>query len=109
MSISKIILNSYIRPKTPSGLAGILSKINQQPKFSTDVLPLIQSRCATANCHDASASGGIILQNYTQVFTVKDRIKTRAVVQKTMPVFTPLNAAETATLKCWIDNGAINN
>lgn len=82
---------------------------NVQPKFSTDVLPLIQSRCATANCHDASASGGIILQNYTQVFTVKDRIKTRAVVQKTMPVFTPLNAAETATLKCWIDNGAINN
>jgi len=80
-----------------------------QPKFSTDVLPVIQTRCATPNCHDVSASGGIILQSYNQIFTVRDRIKARAVVQKTMPVFTPLNFIETSILKCWIDNGALNN
>ncbi|MBK7884741.1 MAG: hypothetical protein IPJ81_13875 [Chitinophagaceae bacterium] len=80
-----------------------------QPKFNADVLPVIQSRCATPACHDASASGGIILQNYNQIFTIRDRIKTRAVIQKTMPVFTPLNAVETAIIKCWIDDGALNN
>lgn len=78
-------------------------------KFSADVLPLITSKCAISNCHNASASGGMIFQTYSQISSAKDRISVRAVVEKTMPQTGPLSSAEVAILKCWIDSGAPNN
>ncbi|MEN9571459.1 MAG: hypothetical protein RL172_2690 [Bacteroidota bacterium] len=78
-------------------------------KFSSNVQPLITSKCATSSCHDASAAGGIILLNYTQVSNAKERINTRVVVEKTMPPSGALSPAEIAILKCWIDAGAPNN
>jgi uncharacterized membrane protein len=78
-------------------------------KFSTDVLPLITSRCATPGCHDATAQGGRVFQNYAQISDAKDRINVRAVVEKTMPQGGSLSAAEINILKCWIESGAPNN
>jgi uncharacterized membrane protein len=78
-------------------------------KFSSNVQPLITSKCAASSCHDASAAGGIILQNYTQVSSVKERINTRVLVEKTMPPTGALAPAEMAILKCWIAAGAPNN
>lgn len=78
-------------------------------KFAADVLPLISSKCATSGCHDATASGGLIFQNYAQINSAKDRINTRAVVEKTMPAAAPLQPAEINIIKCWIENGAPNN
>lgn len=46
------------------------------------VKPLIDSKCATSGCHDASASGNVKLTNYTEVFAKKDRIKARAIDKK---------------------------
>jgi hypothetical protein len=77
--------------------------------FKADVLPLITSQCAIPGCHDATASGGFIFQNYTQINTAKDLIYTQAVVQKTMPPTGPLLPADVNKLKCWIDGGALNN
>lgn len=79
-------------------------------KFAADVQPLIISKCATQGCHDAGgASGGVILQSYQQVSDKKDRINTRALVDKTMPPSGPLTPAEAAKIKCWIDAGGLNN
>jgi uncharacterized membrane protein len=78
-------------------------------KFSTDVLPLITTKCATSNCHDASAAGGRIFQTYAQISGAKDRINIRAVVEKTMPESGALLPAEINILKCWIESGAPNN
>jgi len=78
-------------------------------KFSTDVFPLITNKCATAGCHDGTASGGMIFQNYTQISSAKDRINVRAVIEKSMPENGSLTAAEINILKCWIENGAPNN
>lgn len=78
-------------------------------KFSADVLPLITARCATSGCHDATASGGLIFQNYAQISGVKDRINARAVVEKTMPSSGPLQPSEINIIRCWIESGAPNN
>ena len=78
-------------------------------KFRSDILPLITSKCATPNCHDTEASGGLVLQNYAEIIAAKDRIYERAVVEKSMPQSGPLQPAEINLLKCWIDNGAQNN
>ncbi len=78
-------------------------------KFSTDILPLLTIKCATPYCHNTDASGGIVLQNYTEISAAKARIYQRAVVEKSMPLNFPLQPAEINLLKCWIDNGAKND
>ena len=78
-------------------------------KFAADVLPLISSECATSGCHDATASGGLIFQNHAQISGAKDRINTRAVVEKTMPAAGPLQPSEINIIRCWIESGAPNN
>ena len=78
--------------------------------YRDNVSPIIISKCATATCHDpATASSGLVFQNYTQVHDVLDRIKARTIVQKTMPPANPLSPTEINILKCWIQNGALNN
>jgi uncharacterized membrane protein len=78
-------------------------------KFAANVQPLIASKCATSGCHDVTASGGLIFQNYSQISGVKDRINARAVTEKTMPPSGPLQPAEINIIKCWIEAGAPNN
>ncbi len=77
--------------------------------FATDILPLITTKCAVPGCHDASASGGVIFQTYTQINDKKDRINVRAIVEKSMPPTGALLPAEIAKLKCWIEAGGPNN
>ncbi|MEO6669473.1 MAG: hypothetical protein ABIN36_08355 [Ferruginibacter sp.] len=78
-------------------------------KFAADVYPMITSRCAVSGCHDATASGGVILQNYTQINSKQDRINARVVIEKSMPPTGPLLPAEINKIKCWINNGALND
>ncbi len=79
-------------------------------KFSTDVNPIIQSKCATSGCHNsASGAGNCVLVTYAQISAQSARINQRCVVEKTMPTGGPLAAAEIASLKCWIDSGSPNN
>ena len=78
-------------------------------KFAANVQPLIATKCATAGCHNATAAGGIILQNYTGINSAKERVNIRAVGEKSMPPSGPLLPAETNIIKCWIEGGALNN
>lgn len=78
-------------------------------KFGADVFPLITSKCAIPSCHNATASGGLILKNYLQISGAKSNINTRAVIEKSMPPAGPLLPAEINIIKCWIESGAPNN
>ncbi len=80
-----------------------------EAKFSAQVFPIIQTKCAISNCHDLTASGGFFFQSYNQVFNARERIDTRVIKQKTMPPTGPLDPAERNILECWIRGGAQNN
>lgn len=80
-----------------------------QAKFGADVLPVISAKCATSGCHNGSASGGLVLQDYGQISGAKDRLNARALIEKTMPPSGPLQPSEINTIKCWLESGAPNN
>ena len=78
--------------------------------YSGDIKALIANNCAVGGCHDlASASGGQVFETYAQVKGNIDRIRQRAIVERTMPATGPLNASDYDKLKCWIDRGAQND
>lgn len=79
-------------------------------KFSSTILPLISSKCATSGCHNASSSNGPgPLTNYAQIFASRTSILS-AVTANRMPQGGPaLNTQEKAALNCWIDANAPNN
>lgn len=78
-------------------------------KFAADIYPLITSKCAIPDCHDATASGGNTFQNYSQISSKKDRINVRVIMEKSMPPAGALLPDEINKIKCWINNGALNN
>lgn len=79
-------------------------------KFSTDVAPLIKTKCATAGCHNAAGfAGGAVLETYTQIAGLSARVYQRCVVDKTMPTSGPLSTAETTIISCWVNAGTPNN
>lgn len=77
--------------------------------FSAVIFPLVSTKCAIAGCHDATASGGQVFQNYTQISAARDRIHVRAIVQKSMPATGFLTTEEYNALRCWIEAGGPNN
>lgn len=92
--------------------------------FENEVLPLLISNCAMSGCHDAAtAEEGIILTSYTNIMR-SDVIKsgnpgdselykkiTETDQDDIMPPFPadPLSAAQIATIRTWIAQGAQNN
>jgi uncharacterized membrane protein len=79
------------------------------PSFSTQVNPLVQSRCALGGCHASGATNtGGALTNFTQISSKALSVKT-TVLNGSMPKGSTLTAAEKKLISCWVDNGALNN
>jgi uncharacterized membrane protein len=77
--------------------------------FAT-VKSIITTKCSSSRCHGAAAAkGGVILETYDQIKSKSDRIKQRAIIEKTMPPAAPLNTHDIAVLQCWFDSGMPNN
>lgn len=77
-------------------------------RFADDVLPLIQTKCATA-CHNAfSTNAGGPFTNFTQIKAKADLIKFM-VETRQMPQNGTLTDAEIKVISCWVDAGAENN
>jgi len=76
--------------------------------YTSLVKPLIDSKCATSGCHDASAAGGVKLTTYSELFAKKDRVKVRSIEQKDMPS-SGLSSSDISILQRWLDQGAKNN
>ncbi len=89
--------------------------------FANEVLPLINSNCATAGCHDAiTHKEGVELTSYSKIRTYVKPFnggdsKLYEVIVKTnddrMPPapMSPLTAAQKSTILKWINQGAFNN
>ena len=78
-------------------------------RFSADVNPIIQSRCAISGCHAAGSTNGRgPLTSYDLIKNAAVEIKA-AVVSKFMPQGSSLTPIEIKTISCWVDAGAPNN
>lgn len=79
--------------------------------FATHIFPLIQSSCATSECHSPSGSGNGWFENYAQIKVKVDdgSFPYRVLELKDMPPTTPLTACELAKISRWLENGAPNN
>ncbi|HRI23093.1 MAG TPA: hypothetical protein PLZ45_00400 [Ferruginibacter sp.] len=82
-------------------------------KFSTDVLPLMNTHCNSSGCHNtASASSGVILDTYNGVKTqaVNGRLMGSTGVNGSMPKgAAKLPSCTLAGIQRWIDSGTPNN
>jgi hypothetical protein len=78
-------------------------------RFSTDIAPLIQSRCAISGCHAAGSTNGPgPLTSYTLIKNAAPEIKA-AVVSRFMPKTGTLSQLEIKKISCWVDAGAPEN
>jgi len=81
--------------------------------YAADVKPIILNYCATPLCHASSGAGPGDYTQYNIVkFTVDQGLfQNRTFVLKDMPPppDVPLHDSLIRKLKCWIDNGALNN
>ena len=79
-------------------------------KFAADILPLIQTKCATSGgCHgNGSFNGPGELNSFTQIKNAANSIKS-AVNSGRMPLNSSLSNIQLKQINCWVDNGALNN
>jgi hypothetical protein len=97
----------------PSGTSGVC--------FTKDVLPIFQSYCAKAGCHDAATNGDYVLDSYDHIIRRgitagnSSNSKVYRVIVTTDPgdVMPPpgelqLTQAQKDIIKKWIDEGAKN-
>lgn len=79
------------------------------PSYATGVLPIIQTKCSIAGCHDAASvnTGG--------PFTTLEQVRARAssirsqVLSGAMPQNSSLTVEQLRLIVCWIDSGTPNN
>lgn len=79
-------------------------------KYSSDIFPLISSRCNSSGCHAAGSSRG----DFTTYQGLKSKadngsLERTVLVDKTMPPSGALSQDDRNKIKCWLTNGAPNN
>ena len=81
-----------------------------QAKYSSDIFPIINSKCNSSGCHGAGSSKGDFT-NYQGLKAKADNgsIEKRVLVNKDMPPSGSLSSEERNKIKCWLNNGAQNN
>lgn len=78
--------------------------------YSAFVSSAVSANCAISGCHVAGAQAPD-LSSYSGVKANVDRIKVRAVTERTMPPASQskMSECDVLKLKTWIDKGAQNN
>jgi|SRR5688572_15664096 len=93
------------------GIVPVCNNVNAS--WSQSIAPIIQSRCATPNCHTGGALYAGDLDTYEQVKAKVDNgsFRLRVLDLKLMPPASepPLSDEDYQKLKCWCDAGAPNN
>ena len=101
---------SCIKEVAPLQTVSPCDKVNS--KYSAVILPTImQTYCATINCHDGSGGAPLDLNNYADVkiFFDNGQLKSRVIDLKDMPPTAPLPDSLIKKLSCWMGKGAQNN
>ena len=92
--------------KTPTISADICNGIGS--KWSTSVNALVQTKCATAHCHDGSVAGG----TFTTRLGIKDNADNalKAIYNKSMPQSSvSITETERNQIMCWLQDGCPDN
>ncbi len=84
--------------------------------FNTEILPLFSSYCGSSGCHDLNShEDGVVLTDYTRIMKgirakLPNNSKYFTVIGKDMPPKNSpqMSAANIATIKKWIEQGALN-
>lgn len=79
--------------------------------YTNHVGPIINSSCATTNCHVSGGSGPGDFTNFNELEAkINDgSFENRVIVQKTMPPNSELSDCDLQTIQAWLDAGALNN
>ena len=84
--------------------------------YQTDIFPIMNTYCSIGGCHDGSGSAPGNSTKYTWLKTKVDNgeFEQRAIELKDMPPYgTPgpqsINEEDLQKIKCWIQNGALEN
>lgn len=80
------------------------------PKFSTDVVPILNTVCSiNSSCHaSGSVNSGGPFTNFTEVNARKSNIRAQ-ILAGTMPQSGSISQSQINAFICWIDAGAPNN
>ena len=79
-------------------------------QFTQDILPLIQTKCATSSgCHGTgSFNGPGALTSFQQIRDNSSRIL-NAVNSGRMPLNGSLSSTQLKQINCWVNSGTLNN
>ena len=80
------------------------SNCDPNTSFTTSVKPIIDANCVS--CHNGSQPPN--LSSYNGVSSNASNVKTQ-VISRRMPLGGSLTTEEIELIRCWIDNGALNN
>lgn len=73
--------------------------------YDADISTIINNNCVS--CHSGIQPPR--LTNYSEVINNIERVKVRAITEKTMPVSAPLSDSDIEKLNCWINQNTPEN
>jgi hypothetical protein len=80
----------------------------QNVTYSKEVNAIIGKNCAVSGCHVANAIPPN-LSDFNNLKNSVERVRVRAIIDKTMPPSGKLNECDTKKLDEWIKAGSLNN
>lgn len=88
----------------------IVESVGNVPSFSAEILPIIQSRCATSGCHVAGGNAPTVFASHAQISASAAAIKARTQAKTMPPSGSPqLTDGQIQLIADWVDAGAPNN
>ena len=101
-----MIMNACQKDKTAASTDIDCSTVT----YSATIQPLIQQTCSGSSCHSANGREGSLM-TYSQLKVTVDNGQFRKQVldNQTMPQGSSLSSTQLGQIKCWLDNGALNN
>jgi len=80
--------------------------ISSDISFINDIKPIIENNCAVTGCHNGSQFPN--LTSYSGIMNSANEIKNRT-GSKSMPLGGSISQSEINAIKCWVEDGALEN
>jgi hypothetical protein len=75
-------------------------------RWSSDILPIVQTSCAKTGCHNGVSRSDLRLYSNAKQVAAQMKSETKS---KNMPREGSLTQAQIDLIGCWVDDGALNN
>ncbi len=78
--------------------------------YSGTIQPLVQQHCSGSSCHSSNGREvNLMTYNQLKVYVNNGEIRRQVLDNQTMPEDSQLSSTQLGQIKCWLDNGALNN